>query len=355
MIDGKHICIACIALAAGLSLMPLATFGEDRPTELGLIPWLRDFDAALAESKKTRKPVMLLFDEVPGCSTCKKFGTGPLSHPIVVDAAREFVSAAIYNNVPGRDAAVLKKYREPAWNNPVVRFVSPTGRDLVPRLDGDYTTGGLLAGMVQSLKKARRPVPEYLALVANEYRPRRRETATFAMHCYWEGEMKLGSLDGVLATHIGMLDGNEVVELDFDPTQLPYRKLVSRARKLDCVKKVYARSKQQARTAKQLVRSEVVRTDARVDTSTTQQYHLANTPAYHYLPLTQLQATKVNAALAVGGNPSRFLSPSQRALILPITSAMAGDAQAFSDLVPDRTPHGVSHYAARLRARLDAR
>ena len=36
------------------------------PEELGRVRWLRDFDAAKKRAKKERKPVLLLFQEVPG-------------------------------------------------------------------------------------------------------------------------------------------------------------------------------------------------------------------------------------------------------------------------------------------------
>lgn len=38
----------------------------DQPIELGQVRWGRDFDAALAESGRTERPVLLLFQEVPG-------------------------------------------------------------------------------------------------------------------------------------------------------------------------------------------------------------------------------------------------------------------------------------------------
>ena len=34
--------------------------------ELGKVRWWRDFAAAKAEAKKTKKPLLILFDEVPG-------------------------------------------------------------------------------------------------------------------------------------------------------------------------------------------------------------------------------------------------------------------------------------------------
>ncbi|MEM9081860.1 MAG: hypothetical protein AAGC74_14345 [Verrucomicrobiota bacterium] len=49
-------------------LIPMTTLAEtkDNPVEIGHVTWLRDHDQALALSKQTRKPVFVLFQEVPG-------------------------------------------------------------------------------------------------------------------------------------------------------------------------------------------------------------------------------------------------------------------------------------------------
>lgn len=47
------------------ALMPAAGRVE-QPVELGQVRWGRDFDAGLAESSATGKPLLLLFQEVPG-------------------------------------------------------------------------------------------------------------------------------------------------------------------------------------------------------------------------------------------------------------------------------------------------
>ena len=109
------------------------------------------------------------------------FGEGPLSHPLVVDAALEFVPEAVFNNVKGPDQDVLKRFGEPACNNPVVRFANAAGKDLIPRKDGVYSTAALLARMVGALKAAGREPPEYLRTAAWEFNPSARNTACFAM------------------------------------------------------------------------------------------------------------------------------------------------------------------------------
>jgi hypothetical protein len=39
---------------------------EKTPPELGRVPFLRDYPAAVEQAKKEKKPLFVLFDEVPG-------------------------------------------------------------------------------------------------------------------------------------------------------------------------------------------------------------------------------------------------------------------------------------------------
>ena len=314
------------------------------PTEFGRVPFQRDYAAGLAKAKADRKPLFVLFDEVPGCETCREFGRGPLSHPLVVAAAEsEFVPVAVANNLPGADADVLRRFREPAWNNPVVRFLSTGEQDLIARKDGEYTAAFVLTRMAAALKADGKTVPAYLQLAVAEYAPAQRATAVFAMYCYWEGEAKLGKLDGVIGTRIGELHGSEVVEVTFDPTRVAYEALVKSALEMDCAHRVYARTDAQAEAARPLAGNRVTRSDAAIDARTQQQYHLAHYPQYHYLPLTALQATRVNAALAAKKSPDEFLSPSQVALRKRIEAG--ADQAKLKALVPDRSPKGIGAYA----------
>ena len=271
---------------------------------------------------------------------------------MVIDGAKEFVAVAVTNNVPGPDATILKRFGEPAWNNPVIRFLDASEADVIPRKDGDYSTGFVLKRMVESLEKAGKTVPEYLKLAVAEYAPAKRERAVFAMYCYWEGEAKLGKLKGVIGTQIGSLDGHEVVDVEFDPTVLSYKSLLQKAKEMDCTHRVYARTDDQLTVAKGLVGNLAARSNAAVDAKTTQQYHLAYYPQYHSLPLTLLQATKVNAALANRESPDAFLSPSQLSLVKVLTKRITENPKALADLKPDRTYEGIIKYAKALEMRL---
>ena len=59
----KSIVLGALSAACLATLMVQA--GE-RPVELGRVDWLRDFDVALKRSKETTKPILLVFQEVPG-------------------------------------------------------------------------------------------------------------------------------------------------------------------------------------------------------------------------------------------------------------------------------------------------
>jgi len=63
-----------------------------QPVELGAAAWQRDYSAAVAQAKRDNKPLLVLFDEVPGCDTCTGFGRRPLSHSHC-DRRRERVRA----------------------------------------------------------------------------------------------------------------------------------------------------------------------------------------------------------------------------------------------------------------------
>ena len=90
----------------------------------------------------------------------------------------------VYNNTEGDDdARVLAAFKEPSWNNPVVRILDHKKKDIVERLAKPWTVDALCQTMVAALKKQKRKVPAYLNLLAMEERSRASgvETAVFGM------------------------------------------------------------------------------------------------------------------------------------------------------------------------------
>ncbi|MEE8171034.1 MAG: VPGUxxT family thioredoxin-like (seleno)protein, type 2 [Phycisphaerae bacterium] len=291
----------------------------DRPPELGGVEWQRGFDAALLAATSQDKLLLTLFQEVPGCGTCVSYGDRVLSHPLIVEAAETlFVPVAVFNNIKGADKRTLQSFNEPAWNNPVVRIVDSKRRTL-RHVKEDYSVAGLAGAMVAALEQSKRSVPTYLRLLAEETGARSGATqrATFAMHCFWEGESALGAIQGVVGTMPGFIDKLEVVEVEFDPARLSFDELLSRARQQDCASRVFARSDAQLAAARGQVGQAAVRSDDATRPDKQPKYYLAQTPLKH-VPMTELQACRVNAALGRKSDPKPFLSPRQLALLRTI-------------------------------------
>ena len=302
-----------VLLVMGLLLVSAAWAESAR--ELGRVAWMRDFDAALTASRTSGKPVFALFQEVPGCSTCIGFGDTVLSDELFVEAIEtEFVPLAIFNNKPGRDAEVLKRYNEPAWNNPVVRFLDAEGADLIDRRDRMWTPFEIGPRMISALRAADRPIPKYLDLLVLGTRQRSSARATFSMPCYWRGEVCLGGVDGVLATRAGWLGGREVVEVRFDAVQVRYEDVLEAVADRGCADGVFAHGPKQRAVARTAFGDRVFSADgfARSAKASDQKYYLTQA-GVDTSGWTDLQRVHANSALALGKDFKEVLSPRQRA------------------------------------------
>ena len=103
-----------------------------------------------------------------------------MSQPLLVEAIEDhFIPVVVYNNKP-EDAATLKAFQEPSWNNPVVRFIDKDGKDVIKRQAGVYSASGLAKRMIASLKAANRDVPAFLKTVSRSWASNLQQ-ATFAM------------------------------------------------------------------------------------------------------------------------------------------------------------------------------
>lgn len=80
-----------------------------------------------------------------------------------------FVPVAIRNNdrdPKSSDTVILRKFKEPAWNYQVVRFIGLDGKDLIARKDRVWTRSGIAERMLEVLEKMKRPVPPGLRKLA---------------------------------------------------------------------------------------------------------------------------------------------------------------------------------------------
>ena len=286
---------------------------QSQQVELGDVDWIRDYDEAIAQSKKQNKAVFVLFQEVPGCATCRNYGSDVLSHPLIVDAIEhEFIPLVIFNNKGGKDADILKKYKEPSWNNPVVRIINTEEKNLVDRVAGKYDKHSITLAMIQALQKQAIPVPEYLHLMLQEFQATQLGTteAYYSMYCFWSGEAHMAKHPAVVATEPGWMAGKEVVKVHYNENLTSKKALDKFGKNASC---------------HIIDESPGYRPDKDL------QYYLKNT-AYRYLPLSAIQASKINASLGEGLDPISFLSPSQKLWLKNITDKKSKDKKLYYEM-----------------------
>jgi len=267
---------------------------KSQDEELGNVQWYRNYDDAVKVAKKTNKDIVILFQEVPGCATCRDYGHEVLTNPLMVEALENaFVPLAIFNNKQGHDREILNIFNEPTWNNPVVRIIDADGTNLTKRISGDYSALTLVKRMKEVLKKQGDDVPGYIDLLEQELSASSSsniEEDVFSMYCFWSGEKNLGKLDGVLNVESGFMQGREVVKVKYDSDVVSEKELVNFGKKNDYTLRT-------------------VSNDYRV-ASNDYHYYLKNS-IYKYIPMSDIQKTKVNSALGSSKNANQYLSPKQ--------------------------------------------
>ncbi len=114
-----------------------------------------------------------------------------------------------------------------------------------------------------------------------------------------------------MATRAGFLGQAEVVDVTFDPRVLPFKKLLAHAHERTCADAVHTTTAAQLEVARTLLgdRARALSGDVRGDKEP--KYYLLQTP-FRAVPMTELQATRVNARVRTGGFDA-LLSPRQHA------------------------------------------
>ena len=266
-------------------------YSHRKHRELGLVNWHRNFDAALAQASESGKPILLLFQEVPGCSTCVHYGQQVLSNPLLTELIEDqFVPLAIFNNRQGHDADVLTRFNEASWNNPVVYFLDQSGVPLTQRLADCSDVLAFQETISAVLQSLRRPVPDYAGALHNDLLVAGglSKALCFTTPCFWSGETSLAQHPAVLTTEAGWVDGEEVVRVDSKPDSGSVGALIEFASR-EGFGQIDGR---------------------RFERDVAPQYYLSKT-SFSRLPLSPAQRTKINLAIPYRDRPERFLSQPQ--------------------------------------------
>jgi len=298
-----------VAILRLFILFPFLLSAQAQPVELGKVQWLRNLDEAQKKARQEKKPILILFQEVPGCSTCQHYGQQVLSHPLIVEAVETyFIPLCIYNNLGDHDGAALKFFSEPSWNNPVVRIVDSGLKDMVLRVAGDYHLFGIVQAMRAALKKQHIEIPRYLEILKEEafLQTASPKELYFQMYCFWSGESAFGIAEGILGTEAGFMNGNEVVRVSFNPNVISAEKIIQFAKDHHLADRFYAKDPSSFNRNLSVEKSGHFRRDPET------KYYLYKS-SYRIIPMTSLQSLRINHELATEGDPKSLLSPRQLA------------------------------------------
>ncbi len=286
-------------------------YPKDNPIELGKVKWLRDYDEAIRQSKEKDLPIFILFQEVPGCSNCTQFGNIILSHPLIVEAIEScFIPLCIFNNKGGKDKLILEKFNEPTWNNPVIRIINSNEKDIVKRQADFRNMSKTITTIIEAIHTSGKKVEPYIEILHEEIAAKETnhsDEAYFGMHCFWTGEREIAGLIGVINTEAGYMQGKEVVKVTYDNHKTSLDDLTSQAKSFGCADQVFASVQPNSKV--HVLPTSTYRKDKE------DKYYLRKS-SYKYIPMTDMQKTKVNRAIAKGLNPSVYLSARQLGILI---------------------------------------
>ncbi len=287
-------------------------FSQSQPEELGKVTWLRSYDKAIEQAQKQNKPIYILFQEIPGCSTCKNFGNNVMKNQLIVEMIETyFIPLAIHNNKSGDDATILKKYNEAAWNNPVSHIVDKNGKDLITKLSGAYSEAAVITFIRKGIEADKKLVPKYIQLIEEEYTAIKKEVV-LEMYCFWSGEMNIARQKGIIKTEPGFSNGREVVKVTFDESATDEMSIIKEASKSKNADAVHTNQKNLSQNLKS--QNIVVKNidDFRLDNDI--HFYLKKS-IYANIYMTPMQATKANSLIGQGLDPNELFSPWQLLLL----------------------------------------
>ena len=236
-----------------------------------------------------------------------------------------FIPVAIFNNHSGKDAGILRRFGEPSWNNPVVRFLGPDGTEIVPKLADRYDALGLHEKITAVLECVGENLPGYFRLLARDLLVESglTENALYTTPCFWSGETSLAQHPAVITTDAGWVDGEEAVQVRFDPQAVTLADL-----------NAYARAEGFAPAER-----------GSFSLDREPQFYLRKNPVRH-LPLTAAQRTQINLAVPYRTPITDLLSPQQSAWLADPLLQRVSDGETYG--------RDIRHSWSTLRAQLGA-
>ena len=150
-----------------------------------------------------------------------------------------------------------------------------------------------------------------------------------------------------------------MVHVVYDSDVISYETLLAKAQQMKCTNAVYTFNSKQEKAAKAFGIEPVISWKEELETKqvqTSEQKYYLRDSIYSLLPLTELQAVKMNCLLAgIGGRwkPEDFLSPRQKTLLKRVRKAHASNPESLKGWGFPEDQRQLAVYQQTLEKKLD--
>ena len=120
-----------------------------------------------------------------------------------------------------------------------------------------------------------------------------------------------------METQAGFMNGREVVTIKYDPSVIEYNDLLKSSSQASSASSVYTDDRTQVEATKNILGKGKVGDLGKFIQDHEPKYYLGKT-VYRFIPMTQMQATKVNSLIGQRQLPDDLLSPRQLTLLKEI-------------------------------------
>mmetsp|Transcript_28946 Transcript_28946/g.44489 ORF Transcript_28946/g.44489 Transcript_28946/m.44489 type:complete len:415 (-) Transcript_28946:149-1393(-) len=310
-----------------------------KPEELGSITYKYKTetieDDAWDDARSLQKPIMHVLAEIPGDT---EFAKTILSHPLIVEAAEShFVTVGSVVERP-----VRKHLEMGPTEYTRIKFYHHNGSPIPISDTGDLSRiGEMVHRMMNAINASACQPPKFLTLLEEETScslENECSNAILGVYTLVSAEVELATLDGILQTRAGHIEDHQnVVTVTYDRRRISFSSLVRRALESGILKAVLYRNTEERIAAQMEIQGHpsyirVAKFDGSIVPAVDSKLALRRSMSFRFVPMTSLQAMKVNRLVHLGAvhEAVRLLSPRQGKIMMKM---MKTDQSKCPDVV----------------------
>lgn len=297
---------------------------------LGPEPWSEDTEDAVARARASGRPIVLW----QGAEGDVEIPEAERRHPVLAEAL-----------------ALHAERLRVGDGEPSVRILAPNGVALTEVRRGPRRIAAILRGLIEGCGLLDQRVPIWVRLELARLEADEPRTVRFDVPAEGGADLRLGAMTGTLRLRAEHRVDREHLEVRFDPRRISLRSLILAADGGRGVLRLYTDDPDQRDVGEELLEEAVMplpRGEAPLPPSET---HLSRSDLA-LVPLTGIQATRIESTLAREERVEALMSPNQLTWRNRLRHARATRPEVLEGLVREREDAGLAQYILELGRRL---